>query len=123
MDEEDVENLIDCYPNARVYTEVVTDSYDKGMNRGICKEVLPLINLDAVINYQGDSDSFTLLMEVTKPLWKVSDTIPAPYHGWAKDIKTLVELEEFVDFGDYCPQDIIELWQENQELKKRLNII
>ncbi len=37
-----------------------------------------------------------------------------------KDIKTRGELESWVDEGNYCPQDLIDLWRENNILKAKL---
>ena len=37
------------------------------------------------------------------------------------DCNTLREVEKYVDDGDYCPQDLINLWKENQDLTKKLS--
>lgn len=67
MQKDDIENLIDCYPNAVIYIETKPDSYNT-IKIGKAKSVLPKINLESIKNYQGDSDSFIFLVDPNKSL-------------------------------------------------------
>ena len=59
MNEDDIENLIDCYPSAIVSVETHVDSYDS-ITLGKVKDVLSKVNIEAVISWEGDSDSILL---------------------------------------------------------------